>query len=161
MSDTIRHAHPSDLPRIEAIYAYARAFMRATGNPNQWGTSHPPMAQIEQDIADNTLYVITENEIVHGVFYFAIEEDPTYLKIFDGGWRLDAPYGVIHRIAGDGTGGIVQAAVDFAKEKIPYLRMDTHADNQVMQHVLTKNGFQRCGIIYLADGNPRIAFDLQ
>lgn len=161
MSYTIRPAVPADLSRIEAIYAYAREFMRATGNPSQWGTAHPPLAQIENDIASKTLYVITENDTIHGVFYFAMENDPTYLEIFGGSWHSDAPYGVIHRIAGDGAGGMVRAAVAFAREKIPYLRMDTHADNHVMQHVLAKNGFQRCGIIYLTDGSPRIAFDLQ
>lgn len=26
-------------------------------------------------------------------------------------------------------------------------------------HVISKNGFKRCGIIYVADGTPRIAFE--
>ena len=32
------------------------------------------------------------------------------------------------------------------------------ADNQIMQHLLEKNGFTRCGIIHVADGTPRIAY---
>ena len=28
-----------------------------------------------------------------------------------------------------------------------------------MQHVVTKAGFKRCGIIYTDNGTPRIAFD--
>ena len=31
-------------------------------------------------------------------------------------------------------------------------------DNQIMQHLLEKNGFTRCGIIHVADGTPRIAY---
>ena len=27
-----------------------------------------------------------------------------------------------------------------------------------MQHLLEKNGFTRCGIIHVADGTPRIAY---
>ena len=27
-----------------------------------------------------------------------------------------------------------------------------------MQHVLESNGFTRCGIIHVADGSPRIAY---
>lgn len=27
-----------------------------------------------------------------------------------------------------------------------------------MQHILEKNGFARCGIIHVADGTPRIAY---
>ena len=38
------------------------------------------------------------------------------------------------------------------------LRADTHADNKVMQHLLEKNGFVRCGNITLADGTSRIAY---
>jgi RimJ/RimL family protein N-acetyltransferase len=39
------------------------------------------------------------------------------------------------------------------------VRIDTHADNKVMQHVLEKRGFRRTGIIYLENGDPRIAFE--
>ena len=35
---------------------------------------------------------------------------------------------------------------------------DTHEDNYVMQKVFEKNGFRRCGIIYVEDGTPRIAY---
>ena len=38
------------------------------------------------------------------------------------------------------------------------LRADTHADNKVMQHLLEKNGFTRCGVIHVADGSPRFAY---
>ena len=38
------------------------------------------------------------------------------------------------------------------------LRADTHADNKIMQHLLEKNGFTRCGIIHVADGSPRFAY---
>ena len=38
------------------------------------------------------------------------------------------------------------------------MRADTHADNKVMQHLLESEGFTRCGIIHVADGTPRIAY---
>ena len=28
-----------------------------------------------------------------------------------------------------------------------------------MQHLIEKNGFKRCGIIHIADGSPRIAYE--
>ena len=43
-------------------------------------------------------------------------------------------------------------------ERCDSLRADTHADNKIMQHILEKNGFARCGIIHVADGTPRIAY---
>ena len=38
------------------------------------------------------------------------------------------------------------------------MRGDTHEDNLPMQRVLEKNGFQRCGTIFVEDGSPRIAY---
>ena len=100
------------------------------------------------------------NGIIHGVFYFYIGTDPTYGVIEDGNWRSDTPYGTIHRIAGDGSGGVLAAAVAFGKTKINHIRIDTHHDNKIMQRAIAKQGFCRSGIIYLEDGSPRIAYDL-
>ncbi|MGM9626636.1 MAG: N-acetyltransferase [Faecousia sp.] len=156
----VRLAGEQDMPRIEEIYAYARAFMAAHGNPSQWGTTHPPRQQLEQDIAEGNLYVVTAGDTIHGVFFFLIGPDPTYSYIENGAWHADRPYGTIHRIAGDGSGGILHTAVEFGKQRTDYLRIDTHEDNIVMQRAVEKQGFRRCGIIYLADGSPRIAYDL-
>ena len=159
MNHQIRNAQREDLPRIEEIYAYARSFMAENGNPNQWGTTNPPTAQLAQDIENQLLFVVTDGEKIHGVFYFYIGNDPTYDYIEDGAWASDTPYGTIHRIAGDGTGGILKAAVAFCGSRIDHLRIDTHHDNVVMQNAVGKCGFTRRGIIYIADGSPRIAYD--
>ena len=159
MEYQIRKAEWDNLDRIGEIYAYARAFMAAHGNPNQWGTNHPPRVQLEQDIAEGNLYVVADGENIHGVFYFRIGADPTY-AVIDGAWHSDRPYGTIHRIASDGSGGILGTAVAFGKSRTDHLRIDTHEDNKVMQHAIEKLGFRRCGIIHLSDGSPRIAYDL-
>ena len=155
----VRNAQPSDLPRIEEIYAYARRFMAENGNPTQWGKTEPPVAQLVIDIQEGKLYVV-ESDCIHGVFFYTIGADPTYAKIYEGSWISDAPYGTIHRIAGDGSGGIVKTAVEFGKTQCSHLRIDTHADNTVMQHVVEKLGFSKRGIIYIANGSPRIAYEM-
>ncbi len=160
MEYTVRQAEKNDLPRIGEIYAYARNFMAENGNPSQWGNQYPPRDQLAEDIEAGDLYVISQGRDIHGVFYFRLGEDPTYKIIWDGAWGSDATYGTIHRIAGDGSGGILGTAVAFAKEKCSYLRIDTHEDNLVMQRALQKQGFQRRGMIRIADGSPRIAYDL-
>jgi hypothetical protein len=99
-----------------------------------------------------------EGKIV-GVFYFCVEEDPTYAEIFEGGWQENSPYGVIHRIASDGSGGILAAAVNYAWGVIPHLRIDTHRDNLPMQRAIARAGFSHCGVIYLENGDPRLAYD--
>lgn len=158
MTYTVRLAQLSDLGRIGEIYSFARDFMASNGNPNQWGKSYPPTEQLRQDITEEKLYVITDGKNIHGVFFFWIGEDPTYRRI-EGAWRSDLPYGTIHRVAGDGSGGILKTAVAFAEEKSGHLRIDTHEDNHVMQRAVMKLGFQPRGIIFLEDGSPRIAYD--
>ena len=159
MAYSVRKAVKEDLPVIEKIYAYARGFMVSTGNPNQWGTTHPPVDQLREDIRQGRLFVVCDGDGVHGVFYFWIGDDPTYVKIYDGAWYRNDPYGTIHRIAGDGSGGILKAAVEFCGKQIDYLRIDTHSDNKVMQKALEKLNFRVCGTIYISDGTPRIAYD--
>lgn len=160
MAYTVRKAKQNDLPRILEIYASARHFMAQTGNPNQWGTTHPPKEQLEQDIRRGDLLVVEDDRGIHGVFFFSLGEDPTYGTIEDGQWHAQRPYGTIHRIASDGSGGILGTAVAYGKVRSDYLRIDTHEDNHVMQQALQKQGFRRCGIIHIADGSPRIAYDL-
>ena len=160
MDYQVRKASKEDLERVQEIYAYARTFMRENGNPNQWGNHHPPVKQLEEDIENGNLYVVCRAGCIHGVFYFFIGEDPTYGRIDGGSWRSSCAYGTIHRIAGDGSGGILKTAAEFAKQRISHIRIDTHEDNHVMQKALTKQGFQKRGIIHIADGSPRIAYDL-
>ena len=155
---TVRRAQELDLDRILEIYSYARDFMARTGNPNQWGKTNPPRHVLEADIHNGDLYVV-ENNGIHGVFAFLTGEDPTYGYIEGGSWLSDAPYGTIHRVASDGSGGVFSALMDFALKQNNHLRIDTHRDNKVMQHVVTKHGFLYRGVIYLADGNPRLAYE--
>ena len=154
----IRKATLSQLPEIMQIYGKARTFMAQTGNPDQWGTAYPTEEMICQDIQNGKCYVNHENEHIRAVFYFAVEEDPTYGYI-EGAWCNDRPYGVIHRIAvGENGKGAAAECFHFAYDRCPNLRIDTHEKNIPMQRCLAKNGFQRCGIIYLEDGDPRIAY---
>lgn len=160
MQYTVRNATWEDLPRIEQLYADARRFMAETGNPNQWGNTTPMTCLLEDDITKGLLFVMENDGVIHGVFYFYIGADPTYGVIEDGAWTSDTPYGTIHRIAGDGSGGTLATAVAFAKERINHIRIDTHEDNKIMQRAIAKQGFSRCGIIHLTNGSPRIAYAL-
>lgn len=159
MKYQIRKAQESDLISVREIYTQAQRFMAQHNNPNQWGITYPSETLLHQDILQERLYVIWNETGIHGVFYFCMGPDPTYSVIQAGQWSSDKTYGVIHRIAGDGSGRILRTALEFARRKCTYLRMDTHADNYVMQKALVKQGFCRCGIIYIEDGSPRIAYD--
>lgn len=155
----IRNSVPADLPEIQRVYAAARAYMKQTGNPNQWGDTSPELKLILGDFENKTGYVVEEDGKIVGAFAFILGTDPTYLHIEDGEWLNDEPYGTIHRIASDGTAcGIFEEALAFCSARAKNVRIDTHHDNKVMQHKIEKNGFTRCGIIYITDGSPRIAY---
>jgi hypothetical protein len=95
------------------------------------------------------------------VGYFALlpSPEPTYENI-DGAWLTDGPYGVIHRIASyPGVHGIFSAVIAYAAQRYAHLRIDTHRDNRIMQHLIEKHGFTYCGIIWLEDGSERLAYE--
>ena len=158
-AEEIVTATEADLPRILEIYDIAKAYMRANGNPNQWNGAYPDSETLRKDIEKQRLYVYKKAGSIHGVFMLLLEEEPTYAYIEDGSWREETPYGAIHRLAGDGeVRGLFTKCVAFCESKVKYLRADTHFDNHTMQHLLEKNGFERRGIIYLKNGDPRIAY---
>ena len=157
----IRLAREEDLNAILAVYEAARRYMRENGNPTQWGESYPERAMLEEDIRRRQLYVDEQEGAIHGAFAFILGEDPTYAYIEDGTWLNDAPYGTIHRVAGDGTvRGTFDRCLAFCKGRSGELRIDTHRDNLTMQHLIERSGFARCGIVYMEDGSPRIAYQL-
>lgn len=156
----IRHAAESDLPRILEIYDVARQFMRQSGNMVQWVNGYPGEPLLRQDITNGDLYVMADDAGVYAVFALVIGDDPTYTEI-DGAWRDTAtPYGTIHRIGSDGTHrGVLHECVDWCAGRISHLRVDTHADNLVMRRAIAREGFAYCGVIHVADGTPRVAFE--
>ena len=161
----IRKSTEQDFDRMMEIYSFARKFMAEHGNPNQWGPTHwPPEGLIHNDIRNGNSYVcVNDAGKVIGTFFYAFGEDiePVYRKIWDGAWPGSGPYGVVHRIAGDGSEkGIGAFCINWAFRQCGRLRMDTHGDNVVMQNLLTKLGFVHCGTIYVEEDNyPRLAYE--
>lgn len=154
----IKKATLSQLKEIMAIYDGAKIFMAQTGNPTQWDDNTLNEEMIRQDILNEKCYVNLHGKQIAAVFYFSLEKDPTYSYI-DGAWLNDEPYGAIHRIAvGEQGKGVAAECFAFASERCGNLRIDTHEDNIPMQRCLAKHGFVRCGIIYLEDGDSRIAY---
>lgn len=155
----VRRAKKEEFDTIMGIYKIAQDFMISTGNPNQWKRTNPTPEQIREDIENGICHVIARNDEIYGVFALCEGVDPTYLYIEDGKWLNDETYVTIHRIASNQkVKGIFTCAMDYCKTYGNNIRIDTHNDNKVMQNVLVKNGFSKCGTIYLKNGDPRIAF---
>ncbi len=155
----IQKTQPEQLEEVLTIYERARQFMAAHGNPRQWGTKNPPESRIRQDIAEGNSYVCMFGDEIAAVFYYRWGDDPTYGFIDGGAWLNGKPYGVVHRIASRGNvKGAGSFCVNWAFEQCGNVKIDTHRDNVVMQNMLKKNGFVFCGIIYLENGDERLAF---
>lgn len=134
--------------------------MRQTGNPNQWKDDSPSQAVLLDDIQKRQLYILEDSLGIQAVFALIPGDDPTYGYI-EGSWLNDAPYAAIHRVASAGTRkGVLKECLDYCGAKYSSLRIDTHFDNKIMQHLLDKYGFHRCGTIYLENGDPRLAYQL-
>lgn len=156
---TIRPAAEADLPQILNIYAAARRFMAESGNPNQWTGGYPDETVVRGDLAHNQLYVCTDGDSVLGVFCYFQGIEPDYLKVYDGAWLQNGPYGVVHRIAVTSKcRGIASFCLNYAFSRCSDLRIDTHRDNLPMQRTLTKNGFVYCGTVHCSHGGERLAY---
>ena len=152
----IRKAIKSDLLEIKSIVAKARELMKASGNVNQWVDGYPSSEVLFR--SGKAYLLLRENK---AVAYFAMidDPDPTYNSIAEGSWLNNYSYGVLHRIASNGeTKGVFKEILFYASEHYSNIRIDTHHDNKIMQRLLEKNRFVYCGIIFLADGSPRLAY---
>ncbi len=155
----IRNTRIEDLDTVMDIYDQAREYMRQNGNLNQWINGYPRRELIMKDIEEKCSYVCEDQDRIVCVFRFTAGTDPTYLNIYEGQWLNDEPYGVVHRIASASRQkGAASYCLDWCFAQTGNIRIDTHADNHIMQNLLLKNGYTRCGNIYLEDGAPRIAF---
>lgn len=160
----IRKANLADFESILKIYDIARQYMVKQGNPNQWAKKNwPPEDLIRKDIENGKSYVCINDDKIVAVFYYdyGYKIEPTYNVIENGAWIGDDNYGVVHRIATDGTvKGTGTFCINYAFDQCKHLRIDTHEDNIPMQKLLEKNEFVKCGIIYVGeDKSPRIAFE--
>lgn len=159
-NDTIiRKTTIADIPQLREIFDIARQFMANTGNPSQWVDGYPSDEQLTQDIENGDSYVVEKDEKVVATFVLRGGIDPTYNIIYEGKWLNDKPYATIHRIASTGEiKGIMYIAMQFALQQYDNIRIDTHHDNMVMQHLIEKEGFKYCGIIHCWSGDERVAF---
>lgn len=155
----IRKATYDDLPVLMDVFRKARGIMRSSGNMHQWNDGYPSEAVVRKDIDNGHCVVLCEEGEVLATMAFIPGPDPTYAEIYDGGWLSDALYHVIHRIAVAEPGhNAAKALLDWGFGQTGSIRIDTHKDNVIMHHVLSKYGFTHCGMILLANGDPREAY---
>lgn len=163
MSLVVRPATEADLPCIPPLYDHSRRLMRQSGNQVQWVGGYPSLDTARADLRSGALHVICPQqwEGLAGVFSLVDGVEPTYDHIVDGRWVDNQhPYATLHRLASaPGQRGVAHAAFLYAKKRFAYLRADTHPSNAAMLHILQRELFVRSGVVHMADGTPRVAFE--
>ena len=142
----------------------ARAYHRSLGFV-QWHPDYPTQQTILDDIARSIGYAFTDDAGIIGYCCIVIGDEPAY-QIIDGAWKTDKPYAVIHRMAfnrrirGSGLSHeAFQLLKDFCRLNcIDAIRLDTQEENKVIQHILSREGFEYCGLIQF-DGGPKQAYE--
>ena len=161
-----RKSNQSDVVGIISIISKAQIYFK-NNNIDQWQNGYPNEKTIINDINNDRSYVLIDNEEVVATTVVMFEEEKTYNEIYEGKWLTNSKYATIHRIAVDDKlkGNNIASRILKEAEKICIknniysIKIDTHEDNKSMQRLLQKNNYKYCGIIYLMDGNKRIAFE--
>lgn len=162
----IRLATMDDCSDILNIIRQAQAYFKQA-KIDQWQNNYPNKESIETDIASHHSYVLVDKDQIIGTAAIIFDRDPNYDYIEKGAWLSRGKYGVIHRVAiaekykGQ---GLASMFFDYAKKsakvaRLDSLRIDTHALNHSMQRLISKNGFEYCGIVYMSDGGMRFAYE--
>ena len=165
----IRKTTTNDTDALLSLFDEARATIAALGI-DQWQNGYPSREVVDEDIALARSYVIEEDGAICGTFVLVEDGEPTYDRIFDGSWKTgdrSRDYVAIHRVAvavsmrGRGVSTKIISFADARRKELgrSSLRIDTHEGNVVMRRMLQKHGFELCGVIYLENGDPRVAYE--
>ncbi len=164
----LEKAAKEDLRSIMSMVHDAQAYL-ASKQIDQWQNGYPEEGVILNDIANAESFLVRnkENQAI-GTTMFTTNPESTYERI-DGLWLTEkkASYGVIHRMAvaavarKHGVAKFIFKNCEEAlvKRGVASMRIDTHEENQAMQGLLKNLGYSYCGIIFLENGDKRLAYE--
>ena len=163
----VRPATKDDLSDVmSCVKRLKREYFEANNIP-QWQGDYPAKSDFAADLEAKRLFVMYMGECLVGFASVGFEDEPTYSEVEGGSWKENGDYAVVHRFGinpdwhGMGMGTALMGLADKLCEArgVSAVRADTHEQNAGMIRLLEKCGFERRGIIHLANGDPRIAFE--
>lgn len=162
----LRRTIEKDIDNVMKIIKKSQAYFKSQGI-DQWQNNYPNPQVIQNDINNNHGYVLVKGNEIIATIAISFDGESTYEEIHEGKWLSENDYAVIHRVAVDdnykglGIGSNIISEVEklCLEKDIKSIKVDTHEENKSMQRLLEKCGFKYCGIIYLEDGDKRIAFE--
>jgi GNAT superfamily N-acetyltransferase len=150
----IRLAVRDDLAAVMKLLRRVVPLLLAAGN-RQWDESYPDESVFERDIARGELWVAEIDGAIAGVIAATTDQEPEYAQL---DWESEETVVVPHRLAVDPAfrGAGVAAALMLKTEEVAagrgirVLRVDTGAENEAMQRLLLKLGYEFAGEIGLS-----------
>lgn len=133
---------------------------------DQWQNGYPNKQALIEDIAQSRGYVIMLQKEIVGYISIDFNGEPAYDTITEGSWRTSEQYAVIHRLSlsrkvrGQGVAQKVFELVEemSLEQNVTTIRIDTHRDNKLVQHILDKQCYSYCGVVQLS-GGERLGYD--
>lgn len=154
----IKQAKMGDLNQIMEILRDGRNQLAEQGI-DQWQGDYPNEEHIKEDIEKGFAYLVqSDDDETVGALSIVEAPDHSYDELH-GDWLIDTDkYVVIHRVAihsnhaGKGYASqLFTSVIDYIKNNrkdIKTIRIDTHVDNKIMQHLIAKNGFTKVGELH-------------
>ncbi len=160
----MRKAELKDLNRIMEIVSVTVAGMNAEGN-DQWDAEYPQAENFAGDIERGELFVEETDGQINGLICINDIEPAEYSGL---PWSSTAKALVLHRMAVASesrmqgiAGRLLAFAETLAKEQgFVYLKTDTFSQNEKMNRLLAKNGYQRIGTMsFRGKAQPFYCYD--
>lgn len=160
----LRLAQKEEIDKAMQFIEQAKQHLKSQ-SINQWQSGYPDLKCIQDDIEKQNGYFLLEQDDSIGYLCIDFKGEPAY-KNLKGNWKSEGSYAVVHRLAinnknrGKGIAGICFKSVEklCRQKSVHSIRVDTDADNQKMQHILYKSGFEYCGTIWF-DNSEKIAYE--
>lgn len=168
----MRPATVDDVPAIVATLEAGRALLAADGIDQWQDGAGPDVDLVTSDVARGWGRVFLIGGQVAATAALIDEPEPAYDQVVEGAWQVrgDAaapagaasPYATIHRVAVAPAFRDMHVAQRFYARLIEEvrargfaeIRVDTHADNVRMQHVIASAGFTRACTVLIGN-NPK------
>lgn len=158
-----RKAKINEIEEINKMYEEGSFILKSRGI-DQWQGKNLPKASMENI---NSIYVLEDDgEIIATALH--LDYDSDYDEIFDGEWICDGgEYYAIHRfmtkhnVRNKGYAKLLLEEIEILAKRNnkDSIRLDTHKDNIPMQKTLEKMNYEKCGVVYLYNGAPRLAYE--
>lgn len=165
----MRPATVDDVPAIVATLEAGRALLAADGIDQWQDGAGPDVDLVTSDVARGWGRVFLIGGQVAATAALIDEPEPAYDQVVEGAWQVrsgavapagaTSPYATIHRVAVAPAFRGMHVAQRFYARLIEEarargfaeIRVDTHADNVRMQHVIASAGFTRAGTVRISD----------